>query len=135
MAGVMNQGYHNGGTYSMTGEKFRIDQNMLDLSVGLRIVIPIWKELRAYVDLMGLASWHKTELVRGDTMDLESDVWVGGGIVAAGLQYRWHRHASKGLRMEWTIYGKLGSTLPSAVGMDPKMNGKLVLALVQSWYF
>jgi hypothetical protein len=108
---------------------------MLDLSVGLRIVIPIWRGLRAYVDLMGLASWQKTDLWRGDTIDKNSDVWVGGGIAALGLQYRWHRFASTGLRMEWTIYGKVGSTLPSAVGMDPKMNGKLVLALVQSWYF
>ncbi len=135
MAGVLHQPFHSQGTYSMTQEWYRMRQDMLDISLGLRIVIPIYRGLRMYLDLMGLASWHRTDLLRGDTIDRQSSVWVGGGIAAMGLQYRWHRLASTGLRLEWTVYGKLGSTLPAAVGMDVRQNGKLVLAVVQSWYF
>lgn len=135
MAGFTHQPGEVCGVFSPTGEEFTLDQDIVDLYLGPRIVIPIVRGLRAYVDLMGLASYQKMDLIRGDTISKKSGGWLGGALLAVGLQYRWHRNASTGLRLEWAIYSDPGTTLPGTVGLEPKSNGKLALSLVQGWYF
>jgi hypothetical protein len=135
MAGVLHQGYTTEGTHALTGQHFTAKQSLLDLSLGLRIVFPVYMGLRIYADLMALASRHRSEVSRDDLGEKVTATWVPGGLAAAGIQYRWHRNASTGLRVEGTFYGPLGSAAMSTVGMDPRHNAKLVVAVVQSWYF
>jgi len=133
MAGAMHQGWSADGVRPETGEGFTASQSLLDLSLGLRVVIPIWKGLRVHIDLMGLASRQEFE-VRHDSKRA-SESWGPGGLVAFGIQYRWHRNASTGLRLEGTFYGPVDSAVMRSAGLDPKHQGKLLVALVQAWYF
>ena len=135
MAGVLHQGFRADGLHPLTGQEYTARQSLLDISIGLRIVVPIYKGLRIYADVMALASRQKYEVVRAASDSRLSTYWTPGGVVALGIQYRWHRNASTGLRLEGTFYGKLDSAAMSTVDLDPDHNGKLVLALIQAWYF
>lgn len=135
MAGVLHQSYRADGNHALTGESFSARQSLLDLSLGLRIVIPVYRGLRIYCDLMAIAAHQRSEIEREGIGKKTSSGWLPGGLVALGLQYRWHRNASTGIRLEGTFYGSLDSAAMKTVGLEPEHNAKLVLALVQAWYF
>jgi hypothetical protein len=135
MAGVLHQGYSHDGVHALTAEGYVARQSLLDLSVGLRIVLPIHLGFRVYVDVMAVASRQKFEVVRASSADRRGESWGPGGLVALGLQYRWHRNASTGLRLEYAFYAKSDCAAMSTVGIDPKHGGRLGVVLVQAWYF
>ncbi|MBW2261072.1 MAG: hypothetical protein JRG91_03785 [Deltaproteobacteria bacterium] len=135
MAGVLHQTFRTQGSHALTGESFSARESLLDLSLGLRIVIPIYKGLRIYCDLMAIAAHHVSEVKRDSIGEKKSVGWLPGGLAALGVQYRWHRNASTGIRLEGTFYGPLDSAAMKMVGLEPEHNAKLVLALVQAWYF
>ena len=135
MAGVLHQSFRAEGTHALTGESYTARQSLLDLSLGLRIVIPVYKGLRIYCDLMAIAAHQMSEVRRDAIGKKTSSGWLPGGLAALGVQYRWHRNASTGIRLEGTFYGPLDSAAMKMVGLEPEHNAKLVLALVQAWYF
>ncbi len=135
MAGVLHQTFRADGSHALTGESFSARQSLLDLSLGLRIVIPIHRGLRIYCDLMVIAAHHASEIERESIGKKTSAGWLPGGLAALGVQYRWHRNASTGVRLEGTFYGPLDSAAMKMAGLEPEHNAKLVLALVQAWYF
>jgi len=135
MAGVLHQGFDGSGIHPQSGESYRAEQSLLDIPIGLRVVIPLWRGLRVHVDVMALAARMAFESTRGDLGPHESIQWIAGGLLAVGLQYRWHRNLGTGIRLDYTFYGNLDAAAMEMVGMDRTQPGKLFVAVVQSFYF
>lgn len=138
IVGAASVDFAGDGTHPYTGLGLSTARTYVDIFGGLRLLLPIYDELRVYADFLAGAGYIGGSVNRaegptvGPTID-KSD-WFAEGIIAAGLQYRWHHYASTGFRVE-TIFGNQDAELLDAfAGQDSGSGVRLSILVTQTWH-
>src|SRR5262249_17533654 len=89
-----------------------------DLSLGLRLLIPIAEPVRIYFDLLLGGTRAEARLERDGLPMLESERWRPLGQLALGLQVRPLTHFSFGARLQWSWSDDAPDALAMAAGRE-----------------
>jgi hypothetical protein len=132
---VNNTRYWHSGSFFQTAENYSMALNLLDVGGGLRILVPIVPRFRIYVDVLGIGSYHWSELQKGSMGELSSSAWTAGAIVAGGVEFRWHKNFATGLRVEGIFYREMAVGLSEMVGIEQRSSSRLFAGLTQAFLF
>lgn len=112
---------------------FRDERSFRDLALGLRTYVPLWRNLRFFVDLMGGATLQAASLERDTLMSRSASGWIPLALGAAGLQVRLFHHLSLGVRAKMVFTRDDLAGLHAAVGRDTPLRAALTAGL--TWHF
>lgn len=112
---------------------YRDERAFRDLSVGLRVYIPVLTRMRLYSDIMGGGSHQTVTLKRDDLPDRVASGWSPLAHVAVGFQYRVLYHLSLGLRTKFVLTSDDLGGLHAAVGNSPPVRTTITGGL--TWHF
>ena len=104
-----------------------------DVSVGLRLYLPLWAGLRLLADVQGGGSHQSVALERADFPVRAVSGWSPHFQVAAGLQYRLLHHLSVGVRARVAFTDTDLAGLYAAVGEKVPLRTSLTAGI--TWHF
>lgn len=124
---------YGGGIQSHTPLEYTDARHYRDLSVGLRLYLPVWAGLRLFADVQGGASHQTVTLERVDFPLRTVSGWNPHFQVAAGLQYRLLHHLSVGVRARMAFTDTDVAGLYAAVGEQVPLRTSLTAGI--TWHF
>jgi hypothetical protein len=134
VAGAASVDFAGDGTHPATGLGFSSERTYVDIFGGLRLLLPVFDELRVYADILAGAGYQGGSVLRAEGPRIDRSEWFAEGIVAAGLQYRWNHYASTGIRLE-TIFGNQDAALLDAfAGQESGSGVRLSVMVTQTWH-
>jgi len=122
------------GVHPQTGSAFVADRWYVDIYGGLRLLLPIFDQIRTYVDLLGGATYIDGSVDRADGPSISKQDWYGQFTLAWGLQYRWHENASTGIRAEAMFGGQDAELLDTYAGVGEGGSVRFSVMVTQTWH-
>lgn len=112
---------------------YRDERAFRDISLGLRIYLPLIPRLRLYSDVLGGGSHQSVTLKRDELPTRIASGWSPLAHVALGLQYRLLYHLSLGLRSKVVLTSDDLAGLHAATGTSPPVRATITGGL--TWHF
>jgi hypothetical protein len=134
VAGADSVAFSGDGTNPNTGTAFTADRTYVDIFGGLRLLLPIYDQIRAYVDILGAAAYIDGTINRADGPSIGKQDWYAEFIGALGLQYRWHEYASTGIRAEVLFGGQEAEVLDTYAGQGEGGGVRFTVLVTQTWH-
>ncbi len=134
VAGASSGVFAGSGTHPEAGVGFEAERTYVDLLGGLRVVIPVYDMIRVYVDVLGGALYVDGSVVRRDGAAVSKQDWSAQWAAAVGLDYRWHFHASTGIRLEGVFGGGDVELLDVFAGDREPGWARINLLVSQTWH-
>ena len=122
------------GTHPQTGTPFSAERLYVDIYGGLRLLLPVYDQIRVYLDCLGGAAYIDGQAWRADGPSIQKQDWFAEFTVAAGLQYRWHEYASTGIRAEVLFGGQDAEVLDTYVGEGEGGGTRFSVLVTQTWH-
>ncbi len=126
--------FSGGGVHPQTGFEFQADRWYVDIYGGLRLLLPIFDQIRTYVDLLGGATYIDGTVDRVDGPSIAKQDWYGQFTLGWGLQYRWHENASTGIRAEAMFGGQDAEVLDTYAGQGEGGSVRFSVMVTQTWH-
>lgn len=119
-----------------TGRTSSIDVSDMELYGGLRAVIPAGWILRIVLEGDFGTNLHDETVLRHGDPPLVHSQWAPLFGLAAGLQARWHRRASAGLRLSygWRFLDESRVTRAAGIGVDDE-GARTAIEITHTWHF
>jgi hypothetical protein len=96
---VAEGGYERGGSDGrLVGGSFQDGRDYADLSLGLRTYVPVFQDVRIFLDLLPGATYATSTLAREGFTDLYTSGWYAHFVLGVGVQVRVFRELSAGVR-------------------------------------
>ncbi|MBN1772788.1 MAG: hypothetical protein JXB32_16075 [Deltaproteobacteria bacterium] len=134
VAGAEAVDFTGDGVHPQTGCAFASERWYVDLYGGLRLLMPIFDQIRTYVDLLGGATYIDGVVARADGPSIAKQDWYGQFTLAWGLQYRWHENASTGVRAEAMFGGQDAELLDTYAGEGEGGGVRFSVMVTQTWH-
>ena len=122
------------GSNPYTGTAFTAERTYVDIFGGLRLLLPIYDQIRVYADILGGAAYIDGSVTRADGPSVTKQDWFAEFIGALGLQYRWHEMASTGMRAEISFGSQDAEVLDTYAGEGEGGGVRFSVLVTQSWH-
>ena len=122
------------GNNPYTGTGFTAERTYVDIFGGLRLLLPIYDQIRVYADILGGAAYIDGTVTRADGPTVTKQDWFAEFIGALGLQYRWHEMASTGIRAEVLFGSQDAEVLDTYAGEGEGGGVRFSILVTQSWH-
>lgn len=134
VAGAEAVDFGGEGVHPQTGSAFQAERWYVDIFGGLRLLLPIFDEIRTYVDLLGGATYIDGTVDRADGPSIAKQDWYAQFTLGWGLQYRWHENASTGIRAEAMFGGQDAELLDTYAGQGEGGSVRFSVLVTQTWH-
>ncbi|MBI5498841.1 MAG: hypothetical protein HY907_01250, partial [Deltaproteobacteria bacterium] len=134
VTGADSISFSGDGSNPNTGTAFTAERTYVDIFGGLRLLLPIYDQIRTYVDILGGASYIDGTVSRVDGPSVSKQDWFAEFIGALGLQYRWHEYASTGIRAEVLFGGQDAEVLDTYAGEGEGGGVRFSVMVTQTWH-
>ena len=121
------------GTASGLGLPYEDTRGYLDLALGLRIYLPIYRSLRVFGDAQAGGSLISARLERQGLLPRAANGWLALGQLGAGLQMRIFHEISLGLRAKLVLSDEDLGGLRGLVEEDSPRRS--IATLSMTWHF
>lgn len=134
VTGAESVWFDGGGTHPQTGMGYTSERLYVSIYGGLRLLMPIFDEIRIYVDVLGGAGYIDGSVRRNDGPQVTKQDWFAEFTPALGLQYRWHENASTGIRAEVLFGGQDAELLDTFAGEGEGGGARFSVMVTQTWH-
>jgi hypothetical protein len=134
VTGADSVNFEGDGTNPNTGTGYTAERTYVDIFGGLRLLMPIYSQIRVYLDILGGAGYIDGTVTRADGPSIGKQDWYAEFIGALGLQYRWHEYASTGIRAEVLFGGQEAEVLDTYAGEGEGGGVRFTVLVTQTWH-
>ena len=119
-----------------TGRAYDLDVSDAELYGGLRVLVPAGWILRVSLEGDLGTALHDETVWRGSDPPLVHSEWAPLFALSGGIQARWHRRASVGLRVtySWHFLDPDRVTRAAGTGVDDE-GARTAIELTHTWHF